>query len=232
MKIKRQCLIIGILLVVLMTVVATQYATTKIGYHYNIVHPSDSDIRFIGSDNSSDDIRLLRVDGVNGTGATLKLEFNNISRNFNKTYTAAFAIVNEEAYNISITHINVQSVNITYMKIWLHGNMSSTIDSDATSVFMFDNGTIVNDSSTEAWVLAAGDDNASSVCANVSNPAPTTIPTPWDKVAHVRYTENTTLIESTVSDYVWVQVSVDVPAAAEVNASHSGTIEFHFKAAS
>ena len=215
-----------------MTVVATQYATTKIGYHYNIVHPSDSDIRFIGSDNSSDDIRLLRVDGVNGTGATLKLEFNNISRYFNKTYTAAFAIVNEEAYNISITHINVQSVNITYMKIWLHGNMSSIIDSDTTSVFMFDNGTIINESTTIAWTLAAGNENASNVCANVSDPGSTTIPTPWDETAHVRYTTNTTLVESSVSDYVWVQVSVDIPAAAEVGASHSGTIEFHFRSSS
>jgi len=51
---------------------ATQYAVTKVGYEFSIVHPSDADIRFIGSDNSTDG-RVLRVDGANGTTMFLSL---------------------------------------------------------------------------------------------------------------------------------------------------------------
>jgi hypothetical protein len=53
-------------------ITATQYAVTKIGYEYYLVHPSKSDIRFIGSDNSSDNIRVLRVVGSNTTDVSLK----------------------------------------------------------------------------------------------------------------------------------------------------------------
>ena len=54
MRIDRRLTFIGVMLVVLSMTMATQYATTKVSYTFGIVHPSNADIRFVGSDNSSD----------------------------------------------------------------------------------------------------------------------------------------------------------------------------------
>ena len=49
-----KCLtLIGGMLVVLSLTMTTHYATTEVNYSFTIVHPSDSDIRYIGSDNPS-----------------------------------------------------------------------------------------------------------------------------------------------------------------------------------
>ena len=74
MRIDRRLTIIGIMLIVLSMTMATQYATTQVGYEYNIVHPSNADIRFVASDNSTDNITVLRVTGANGTNAQIKLQ--------------------------------------------------------------------------------------------------------------------------------------------------------------
>lgn len=47
MRIDRRLVLIGVMLIVLSMTMATQYAVTKVGYSYSIVHPSDADIRFI-----------------------------------------------------------------------------------------------------------------------------------------------------------------------------------------
>ena len=69
MRLDRRLTLIGIMIIVLSVTMATQYATTKVGYSYSIVHPSNADIRFIGSDNSSDGTMFLRVDGDNSSGS-------------------------------------------------------------------------------------------------------------------------------------------------------------------
>ncbi len=69
MRLDRRLTLIGIMIIVLSVTMATQYATTKVGYSYNIVHPSNADIWFIGSDNSSDGTMVLRVDGDNSSGS-------------------------------------------------------------------------------------------------------------------------------------------------------------------
>lgn len=111
MRLDRRLTLIGIMIIVLSVTMATQYATTKVGYSYSIVHPSNADIRFIGSDNSSDVTRVLRVDGDNSSGSrNVKVKLGgNWTENYNKTYTAAFGIVNEERFNVTITHINVST---------------------------------------------------------------------------------------------------------------------------
>ena len=233
MKLKTSFLVVGILLVVLSMVMATQYATTKIGFSYNIVHPSNADIRFIGGDNSSDGIRVLRIDGDNSSGSrSIKVEFGNWSVNQNITYTAAYAIVNEEQFSVDITHINVSvtSGTYSYLQIWLHGNRTLKAEDDATSVFMYDNGTVVNDSGTAAWSLGIGNGDPSNM-----NTDGTSIDTTWDETAHVRYsTTNLTgygvgmsgrTVEN-ASDFVWVQISI-VPESAS---THTGTIIINFEA--
>jgi hypothetical protein len=244
MRIDRRLTLIGILLVILSMTMATQYATTKIGYSYGIIHPSDSAIRFIGSDNSTDGIRVLRIRGDNTTQARVHLEFGNLSANVNKTYSAAFGIVNEEPFAINITHINVSagSPGSQYMQIWLHCNPAMRASEDTTSVLMFNKGENTTWNEVD-WTLARGDQDPSTKHVNVSDDA-TIINTPWDPhpSARVRYSVENAVArhanrsgnpENTLdyaSDFVWVQVSIDLPALVDREYFTGGTIWIHFEA--
>jgi hypothetical protein len=234
MRVNKKFVFIAILILITAMVMATQYAVTRLGYEFGIVHPSNSDLRYIGSDNSSDGVRLLRVDGMNGTNATVKLSFGNSSTYQNYTYTASFGIVNEELFPVNITHIEVISSNWTYMSIWLHGNRSANaIDniSDPSSVYMFNNGTILNASNTTAWTLAAGNKNTSDMCSNVSDRVNNSCNTTWDETAHVRYSLNNTNATSGLSDYVWIQISIDITNnVVDYDGTHTGLIYIHFTA--
>jgi len=215
-------------------VIATQYATTKVGYEYNIVHPSEANIRYIGSDNSSDSIRVLRVIGSNTTNVGVKLRLGgNITTNQLKTYTAAFGIVNEETHPVNITHINVSSDNHTYLRIWLHGDRNAnanSITTDPTAVYMWENATQINASNTTAWTLGAGNENPKDMCYNVSDRASESVNTPWDETAHVRYSiDDTNISNRNIADFVWVQVSIDIPNTADDLSLHTGTIWIHLE---
>ena len=225
---------------------ATQYATTKVSFQYAIVHPSNADIRFVGSDNSSaDGLRVLRVSGDNGSNAKIGLEFGNWSANMNTTYTAAFAIVNEEGFAVNITHVTVTNTSGTsdYMQVWLHGNGSLMAENDPTSVFVYNNGSALKTASSVSWQFAKGDGDVSTMYPDISDGA-TMISTGWDESAHVRYTQNLSggnddafpvgsngRTLNNASDFVWVQISINVPAGA-VGGPHAGTIEVHFAASS
>lgn len=226
-------MILAVLFVILNMVAATQYAVTKLGYEFTIVHPCDSGTRLIGSDNSTDNIRVLRVAGSNTTNVRLKLALGDkYSTNMVRTFTAAFGIVNENNFSLNITHINVSSSNHTYMKIYLHGNRTADASNstlDNSSVFMWNNNTLVNASNTTAWVLRAGNDNSTNMCYNVSNSSNCTISTPWDETAHVRFSTNNSLAASNVSDFVWVQITMDIPEAVETIGTHTGTIWINFE---
>ena len=140
MKFRKKLVILAVLFLVTNMLLATQYAVTKIGYEYYIVHPSDSNVRYIGSDNTTGG-RVLRMTGSNTTGV-IKIVLGNWSVGTNKMYSAAFGIVNEEDVPVSITHINVSATTgYSYMRIWLHGdrdaNANSTV-TDPTTVLMYD----------------------------------------------------------------------------------------------
>ena len=240
MKTNRRLLFIGVLIVVINMAIATQYATTKIGYEYSIVHPSDANIRFIGSDNTYGG-RVLRVEGVNGTSG-LKISLGNWSASTTKIYSAAFGIVNEEDVAVKIMYINVSAVNYTYMRIWLHGDRSANANSttfDRTTVLMFNNGTIVNATNTTAWTLAPGDGDSRDMCSNVSNRTLYSSNTTWDNTSHVRYSYNDSIgygigmfnrTISNASDFVWVQIAIDIPNNVDIAGAHTGTIWVHFEA--
>ncbi|MEM0492417.1 MAG: hypothetical protein QXS02_00430 [Candidatus Thermoplasmatota archaeon] len=234
MKINKRLILIGLLLLITTMVVASQFAVTRVKYEYYIVHPSEGNIRYIGSDNSSDGKRVLRVEGENSSTATLTIRLGNFSARTNKTYTAAFGIVNEEPYPVNITNITIVSSNVTYIKIWLHGNRTANAESnitDPSSILMYNNGTIINNTNkTRWWILASGDMNASTICANTSDPDNTTIVTPWDNVTHVRYTINNTNAVSGLSDFVWVQVMVALPDKVDKAGYHTGIMMIHLKA--
>ncbi len=227
MKIDRRLTILGVMLVVLSMTMATQYATTKVSYTYSIVHPSNADIRFIGSDNGSDG-RVLRALN-NGTVASVQLYFGNWSANSNKTYTAAFGIVNEELMNVNITHINISTTTgADYMQIWLHSNRSTNAIDDGTKTYIWNKGPLGYTSSANcAWRLGAGNQNVSNMCAD----GITQLTTPWDTTKSVRYSvNNANASVNATSDFVWVQISIDIPAAADQTGTHNGTVWIHFKA--
>lgn len=242
MRIDRRLTLIGILLVILSMTMATQYATTQIGYRYGIVHPSDGAIRFIGSDNSTDGIRVLRTVGLtNSSPARVELVFGNLSASQNKTYTAAFAIVNEEPFAINITYINLSHPGDEYMKIWLHGNPRIRATDDPSAVLMFNNNASTTSWDVTDWTLARGDQDPRTMQVNVSNDD-TKITTLWDEIAFVQYSLNASVARNAnrtlgmpnnsldnASDYVWVQISLDVPYDAEIT-DRIGVIWIHFQA--
>lgn len=236
MKVNRKWMLLAVLFLVANMIVATQYAVTKVGYEYYIVHPSDANIRYIGSDNSSDNIRVLRVIGSNTTNVGVKLRLGgNFTTNSIKYYSAAFGLVNEEQFTVNITHINVSSLNHTYLKIWLHGDRDANANSttnDPTTVLMWDNDTMINASNTTAWSLALGDDDPSDMCYDVSDRANYSINTTWDERAHVRYSVNDSDANTTVSDFVWVQIAIEIPNTADSLGLHTGTIWIHLESES
>ena len=247
MNIDRRLMLLGIMIIVLSMTMATQYAVTKIGYSYTIAHPSEEDIRFIGSDNSSDDgDRVLRV--LDNATPVMTIELGDWAPNTNNTYTAAFGIVNEEQFAVNITYIEViRAAGNTsdYLQIWLHGNATLNVSDDSSSVFMYDNGTMKNSSATTAWTLGRGDGDTSTMTVNCSShsAAWTNLTTPWDGTSYVRYYETATgsnlsaygvgtsgRTVDNASDFVWVQISLNLPAQVDATGAHGGTIWIHFEA--
>ena len=224
MRLDRRLVLLGAILVVLSMTMATQYATLRASYSFAIVHPSDADIRYIGSDNSSDDNqRVLRVNN-NATGTQfVTIELGDWMPNSRKNYTAAFGIVNEEQFAVNITHINVSGTNATYLDIWLHGDRDADYDGEtASSVLVVNDGVAIYTASTVAWTLAAGNgDPANMDGAGVS--------TPWDPTSNVRYCIDDTDAVNETDDYVWIGIGLDIPTDSAL-ATPTGTIYIHLKA--
>ena len=119
------------------------------------------------------------------------------------------------------------------MKIWLHGDRDANANStatDNTTVFMWNNNTLVSASNTSAWTLAAGNNDPSDMCYNISNRTNCSIDTPWDNTSHVRYSRNNSNANSSLSDFVWVQIAIDIPNVVDHLGAYTGTIWIHFEA--
>jgi hypothetical protein len=226
MRIDRRVTLLGVMLVVLSTTMATQYATTKVAFSYGIVHPSNADIRFVGSDNSSDGLgRVLRVD--NTTSWYAQISLGNWMPNSKKNYTAAFAIVNEENTIVNITNANISGTGWNYLTVWLHGNRSKDASEEqaAAKVCILNNGVSPFGTSGCAWRLGAGNKNP----ANMNG---TAILTPWDGTSHVRYNSTTVIYaENGTRDFVWVEISLNIPpTVTPVPTAATGILYIYFKA--
>ena len=223
-KIDKRLSIIGVVIVVLSTTMATQYANTKISYTFNIVHPTDTGIRFIASDNCSDDgFRCLRVE--NNASPVLSLDLGEWFPNSTKNYTAAFGIVNENNYSVNISYIQIIGDNISFIDIWVHGNRTEDYPDEgdcSTRVKVVDNGVSLYSKGSCVWKLAIGDDNTSSM-------DDTNTTTPWDEPSHIRYSKYDIAAINVTDDYVWVGVSLTVPPDASLQ-SATGKIYVNFEA--
>jgi len=232
MRIDRRLVLIGVMLVVLSMTMATQYATTKISYSYAIVHPSNADVRFIASDNSSDDgRRCLRINDNSSGSKFLTLELGDWFPNTIKNYTAAFGIINEENFTVDITHINISAGTASnYVTMWLHGDRDADYRGNVTNSVLkvVENGQALFDSTKTAWALAAGDGNIDTMCAD----GETQLTTYWDAGADIQYSVNdaNNSVNHT-SDFVWLGISLNIPSNAADAAAATGTIYIHFEAA-
>ena len=105
---------------------------------------------------------------------------------------------------------------------------------------MYNNGTVVNGSTTTAWTLARGDGVSSNMCSNVSNRTANSITTDWDTVTGVRFSKSDVDARpadlsdmdheiNNASDFVWVQVSLNITEGASA-ATNTGSIYIHFEA--
>jgi hypothetical protein len=223
MKIERYVMFIGVLIVVLSMTMATQYATTRATYSFAIAHPSDSDIRYVGSDNSSgDNMRVFRV-ANSTTTKYATIELGDWMPNSRKNYTAAFAIVNEEQFKVNITYINITGTNNSYVTVWLHGDRDADYNGETAScVKVLNGGTPLYSSNNVVWTLGAGNGNP----ANMNG---TALSTPWDDTSHVRYSLDDSInAVNETNDFVWVGISIDIPSDAITQAA-TGTIYINFK---
>ncbi len=210
--IRKKILLVGVGMAVLSAAIATQYATISMGYEFGVVHPSEGFIRFVASDNAMDGHRLLRI--VDNATGKMVLKFGDIPKGMNKTYTAAFAIVNEESFPVNITGVSVNGSGASYVRIWLHADATKDATSD-TNVLLW-NGAAVSG----YWVLAAGNNDTTNMNGAATN-------TPWDTDDNVRYASSTPVATSGSTDFVWVQISIDTRGAS-MGDYNDGYIEFHF----
>jgi hypothetical protein len=220
------------MLIVLSMTMATQYATTKVAYTFGIVHPSNADIRFIGSDNSSGNgSRVLRIVGNTSGNQAVVISLGDWMPNSNKTYTAAFGIVNEEPFSVNITHINISGTGATDISIWVH--KSRTVDainenSTDNGVLSVHKGVSSHTSANCEWTLGAGDGNTSTM--NGASYA-TRFLTYWDIQSHVRYNDTcATAATNGTSDFVWVQINLNIPSGASLAPTATGQMWIHFEA--
>jgi hypothetical protein len=228
MRMDRRLILIGVMLVVLSMTMATQYATTRVQYTFGIVHPSEADIRYIGSDNSSDNTRVLRISN-NGTGSQYAtIDLGSWMPNSQKNYTAAFGIVNEEQFPVNITHVNISGTNATYLTIWLHGSRTADYTGESASMVKVWDSNGARFSSTDvAWTLSAGD----GVVTSMNYSGSELINTPWDYdgTSNVRYSETDVAAVNETNDFVWVGISLNLPTDAGSGTTPTGTIYIHFK---
>jgi len=230
MNIHFRLFVIGMLLLITTMAVATQFGLSDLEYQFIVGIIPDHGIHYIGSDNSTDGIRVLRR--TNPNSENFQLFLGNVSSNSKWAYSSAFAIVNEDRFVKHITHIDVISNNNTNIKIWLHDhkNNNANYPSNTTrSVLMFSNGTISNCSTTIAWSLAPGDRNASTICSNITDPYNYTSNNSWDSIANVFYSLNNNRNKHEYSDYVWVQIEIDIPADMQIKEQYIGLIRIYFK---
>jgi hypothetical protein len=225
-QMRKKLLLVGILAVTLSTISATQYVRADLGFSYEIVHPSDADIRYIGSDNAGDGFRVLRGNNA-GSGladsTSVELYFGKWAIGHEKVYTAAFGIVNEEVFAVDITGITVTGHTPgANLEIWLHGNEDDEATA-APAILMYNT---AGTAPGGTWTLAAGNQDP----ADMSHDGTAQITTDWcPNDSQVRVATGTTdEAVSGTADYVWVQIVLTVPEGADIDA-FNGEISFTFE---
>ena len=211
MDVRKKALLVGVAIAMVSAAIATQYARVSIAYEYGI-SASDGAIRFIARDIAPDGNYVLRKDGN-----ILKLSLGSFTPGTNKTYTAAFGIVNEESFNIYLYNVSITGSGSGNIKIWLHKNPNVTAENDASKILVW-NGGYVDFANVTFY---AGNNSANDADSNAEK-----ILTPFNDTQGVRYNTTSGVIGEN-NDYWWVQISVDIPND-EDDGTYTGNIFFSF----
>ena len=115
------------------------------------------------------------------------------------------------------------------MQIWLHSNRRklATAESPSRVAFVWNKGSspYARNASSCAWQLAAGNGNPQNMDGSNTE-------TRWNQTSHVRFSLYTGEAIDGTSDFVWVQISLDIPVGASAgDGTYSGKIWIHFSAA-
>jgi len=202
------------------TILAAQYTSATIAYQYHI--QAEKIVWFGAGDKSTDGIYVLRAVS---NGSTPYLELGYLFAGINKTYTAAFAIVNEELVSLAITGITVTNTSGgEKVYIWLHKNASALAWNDGGV-----NASAISE--TNPYWLAAGDGNNTTVkdASGVLHGGLT-----YDAQSHTKPLDMTWIgsdgSSSTQADFVWVLVIIKVPSGTAAGDYTGGSIVITFKA--
>ena len=246
--------VLGLLavLVVLSVINATQFARVGAAYSYTVSNMG-ADVHFITCDgNPVDNTKPLLVSSAN---ASYSISLGTWCPGTNKTFTAAFGIVNEEDYPITLVGVNVEGTGIVNMHIFAHSNKGKTCTIDkivtddaskretnadaANQIAALWNGTLgASAKASGTWVLGAGDDNGATYDDNPA--AGNNYNATWqgaginawkyDKVDDWGMSAGQTATNGT-SDYVWIEICLQIPpGTVSSETAYTGTISFMFEA--
>ncbi|MEM3444723.1 MAG: hypothetical protein QW115_01965 [Thermoplasmata archaeon] len=245
MQIWKKALVVLVLAATVMGLAATQYAKLGVSVSANISTPTSL-------------IQLMAGDGaVVGGGYILtndngayKVQLGTFAKGFNKTYTAAFAIVNAEAnVNLRITKISVNGDLKNNVVIALHktADKNALVETDDGIVYydfnVHSSTGIGYDHSSDGFVLAKGagtydtGSNKLKYGTDPTNWPPSWYTASWDGTHNVWLTDGshndatylTTDINSK-ANFVWVQITLDLSTATD-GTSLTGTLYIEVQSA-
>jgi hypothetical protein len=219
MNIRSKLVAVLLVFVALSTVTAMQYARADVAYNYQVSKITEGDIRYVAHDIAPDNKTVLRAGDENGTD--FKVKFGKWARGEEKIYTAAFAIVNEEAFPITITDLTITGTGAQYIEVILHNNSNTKGALDTNPLTVWTYGTAGGSTQTFGFQLDSGDENVSTA---VDTQVTTT---PGSRNPGVHWVTGT--LNAAGSDTVWVQIRISIPDTATVQA-YTGNIRFGFSA--
>ena len=243
--------VLGLLavLVVLSVINATQFARVGAAYSYTVSNYG-AYVHFLTRDGDPIDSSKPVLTSSGNTSYSLSLGI--WCPGTNKTYTAAFAIVNEEDYAVTLVGVNVEGTGIDYVYIYAHKNANKTCTADkivtdvaanretvAGESALLWNGSAGKGSGT--WVLAKGDGNTATYDHDGDAAAPYYNATwnadninawHYDKILDWGYTDSNQPATNGTSDYVWIEICLQIPSTVTSSeTAYTGTISFMFESA-
>jgi hypothetical protein len=237
-------------LIALSVINATQFARVGAAYGYS-VGVQGAYIQFMACDrvaNKSTATPVLTSDGVD-----FAIDLGTWAGRTNKTYTAAFALVNCEVYSVRLYSVNVTNPTVSTdadnIYIWVHARRTSlcsyaqhnipSTDSrvDTDKVLMWDgaNGHPFGNS----WTLAAGYGYGATAACQYDNDTTDGIGPDdatfsgfnvwtWDSTPLGSNDALDSAGSTANANFVWVEITIVVPEG-ESSGSHGGIIQFQFE---
>lgn len=228
MQIWKKALVVLVLAATVMGLAATQYAKLGVSVQgtvstrYSFIQFMAGDVAPVGSG------YILK--NSNGLYA---IQLGTFAKGFNKTYSAAFAIVNSEStLKIQITKIYFGSGDSIgpYAIVALHENMSKNAFSEEPGcvIVYYDKGTSY-DIGSNGFVLRNGQgDYTGGNLQYTADDGNTWVSASWDTTNVWKYNPNLVNADvdttaATKSNFVWVQITIDLSNASD-GTTLSGTM--------